>query len=87
MKRVLFKKLVGTGEIAQHEDLRSKPRTHIESQVWWHMLVIPALGSQGLVDPSVCQPARLVKSASFKTMKWPCLIKTRWMALRKDISG
>jgi hypothetical protein len=34
-ERVPFKKLVGTGKIAQHEDLRSKPRTHIKSQVSW----------------------------------------------------
>lgn len=44
VKRVPFRKLVGTGETAHHEDLRSKSRTHIKSQVWQCMLAIPSTG-------------------------------------------
>lgn len=36
----------------KHEDLSLISRTHEKkSQMWWHALVISAMGGQGQVDP------------------------------------
>lgn len=58
------------------EDRSSIPITQVESWVYWHRVVVPVLGRQRRVHPWGLLASQF-SYLSFRSVKTPCLQKTR----------